>query len=135
MAKIDAKNNKQAEDELSYIFPESEKITIDKINLQVQLDKFKSAIIDSFSFDHFINLLITLSAVWIPLFTSNFNAILGISSLNMEAIYVGFAVLTTLFAVYRYVIKSIHFWFTNKYIASTNSEKMVQIILDKCNKK
>lgn len=72
MAQFETKNNKKLTEELSYVFPESEKITIDKANLQIQLDKFKSAVISTFSFDSFISLLITLSAVWIPLFTSDF---------------------------------------------------------------
>jgi hypothetical protein len=134
MVKIDVKNNKDLNEELSYRFPESERITIDKANLQIQLDKFKSAVLDTFSLDSFINLVVTVLAVWVPLFTSDFKSIIGISPINIKGAYVGFASLITVYVIYRYIIKPIDYLLT-KNIVSNNSEKMTQIILDKCNKK
>lgn len=134
MVKIDVKNNKDLNEELSYRFPESERITIDKANLQIQLDKFKSAVLDTFSLDSLINLVVTVLAVWVPLFTSDFKSIMGISSVNIKGAYVGFAFLITVYVIYRYIIKPINYWLTRN-IVSNESEKMTQIILDKCNKK
>lgn len=135
MARIDIKNNKNPEEEVSYNFPQSERITIDKANLQIQLDKFKVAIIDTFNFDSFINVLITISAVWIPLFTSDFKSVLGLSSTFVKSAYMGFSSAVTIYVIYKYIFKPINFFLFNKDNSSSNSEKMAQIILDKCNKK
>lgn len=134
MTKIDIKNSKDSREDLSYVFPESERITIDKANLQIQLDKFKSAVTDVFDFNSFISLFITVSAVWVPLFTSDFKSVLGLSFLSVKSIYTGFASLVTLYSIYQYVIKPVRFFFFKKNV-SADSEKMAQIILDKCNKK
>lgn len=135
MVKIDTKNNKSPGAGTSYLFPESEKITIDKANLQIQLDKFKSAVTRLFNFETFVSLLITLSAVWVPLFTADFKSILGLSSIMVKSIYTGFSSLVTLYAFYRYILKPVYFFFFEKNNVSNDPEEMAQIILDKCNKK
>lgn len=135
MGKIDTKDNKNLDKELSYTFPRSEQITIDKANLQIQLDKFKNAIIDTFSFDSFISILITISAVWVPLFTSEFKSVFGLSDIFVKSVYVGFSSIVTFYVVYKYIFKPINLYFFQEDNSSSNSEKMAQIILDKCNKK
>lgn len=135
MAKIDTKENKNSPENLSFEFPMSEKITIDKNSLQIQLSKFKEAVVDSFSLDSCIGFLMTLSAVWVPMFTSDFKSIFGYSASLVKGGYFGFAVLVTAYSIYRFAIKPLWFSFVSKINANQDPEKMAQIILDKCNKK
>jgi hypothetical protein len=137
MAKIDTKNNKsgQSSENLSFEYPASERITIDKINLQVQLSKFKNAVLDSFNLESLVNFLITLVAVWLPMFTSDFKSLFGYSSSSIKGAYFGFVALATLHCFYKFIIKPIYSHFSIAGLANQDPEKMAQIILDKCNKK
>lgn len=135
MGKIDTKVNKNQLENLSFEFPTSEKITIDRNSLHIQLSKFKEAITDSFSLDSFINFLITLSAVWVPMFTSDFKSVFGYSASLVKGGYLGFVILVTFYSISKFAIKPIWFSFFSKINATQDPEKMAQIILDKCNKK
>jgi hypothetical protein len=121
--------------DLSFEFPSSEKITIDKVNLSFQLMKFRNAVTDSISLDSIVNFLITLVAVWVPMFTSDFKTFLGYNPVLIKGAYVGFAIFATLYSFYRFAIKPLWFYGWNNSTASQDPEKMAQIILEKCDKK
>jgi hypothetical protein len=135
MARIDTKSNKNNNDDLSFEFPSSEKILIDKTSLSVELSRFKKAILDSFNEGSFLNLTITLFAVWLPLFTSDFKEILNFNPLMIKGGYVIFSAVVTFYFLYRFIWKPICLFFWGGKNINANPEKMAQIILDKCNKK
>jgi hypothetical protein len=138
MAKIDTKTNRNSRgssQDISFEYPISEKITIDKTNLHIQLDKFKKAVSDSFNLDSSFNFLVTLLAVWVPIFTSDFKTTLGYDPSSIKGGYFGFVVFVTFYLIYKFVCKPIWFLFLSNSKVSQDPEKMAQIILDKCNKK
>ncbi len=122
--------------DVKYEFPKSENISIQRSSLQIQLEKFKKAVAEAFSFDSIFSLLITLAAVWVPIFTSNFKNIFSVSSEVVLGAYISFAILISIYAFYRSIIASSISYFQNKHNKiSTDAEKMSKYILDQCNKK
>ena len=78
---------------LSYIFPSSEEIIIQKSDLQIQLDRFKERIKVSLSiFD-----VLAVLSLWTPLFTADFREFFGLQPPEIKVGYVVFAVLLTVF--------------------------------------
>lgn len=124
---IETNSKKKKGDEVfAYDFPKSEEITINKSDLQIQLDKYKSKIKSSFSiFD-----IITIISIWIPIITSDFKGFNIFSSEEIRAAYGMFALIITLYIT----ITKIKSWWSNKNI-SYKPEQMAKYILDQCNKK
>ena len=122
--------------DVKYEFPKSENISIQRSSLQIQLEKFKKAVEESFSADSFFSLLITLAAVWVPVFTSNFKDIYFVSSKIVLGAYIFFAIFVSIYTLYKNLIVSVIRYFKNKNNKiSTDSEKMSKYILEQCNKK
>jgi hypothetical protein len=118
--------------DVKYEFPKSENISIQRSSLQIQLEKFKKAVAESFSFDSIFSLLITLAAVWVPVFTSNFRKILTISSETILGAYILFSI----YVFYKNIVAPLISFFRNrKNKISSDAEKMSKYILEQCNKK
>ena len=115
---------------ISYIFPKSEEISIHKSDLQIQLESFKERVRASFSvFD-----LLAMVSLWLPLCNPGFGSILGLESAEVQAGYTVFASLITLFFLYSrskyFVLK---FW--KKERVSSDAGEMAKIILEQCQSK
>jgi hypothetical protein len=122
--------------DVRYEFPQSEKISIQRSSLQIQLEKFKKAVIDSFSFDSIISLLVTLAAVWVPVFTSTFRKIFTASSDIVLGVYVSLAMAISFYSVYKNLIApSLSYLKNRKNKISSDAEIMSKYILEQCNKK
>lgn len=136
MAKIETIKNNSSDDQLSFVYPLSEKITIDKNSLHIQLSKFKEAILDSFSVDSIVGLSITLSAVWLPFFTSDFKTIFSFNALTVQGFYLCFSFVVTIYFLFKFIFKPFYFnIISSSKEVDSNPEKMAKIILDKCSKK
>ena len=121
---------------IRYEFPKSENISIQRDFLQIQLEKFKKANLASFSTDVLFDLLITLLALWVPVFTSNFRGLFTVSSEVVQGAYVAFAMFASLYVIYRHILSPILFFFKNrKNKISADSEIMSSYILEQCSKK
>lgn len=117
----------KSEEGIVYEFPEAEKISIDKSNLQIQLNKFKEKIKSSPSiFD-----LLAIISLWSPIFSANFKSILGISPGSVEAAYIVFASIITITIIY---LRLKSFIISDKDV-DINPEKMAKKILEQCQKK
>jgi len=122
--------------DVKYEFPKSENISIWRSSLQIQLEKFKKAVAGSFSVDSIVSLLITLAAVWVPVFTSSFRKIFTISSDMVMGAYLFFAVVVSIYVLYKHILASLISFFMNKRNKiSSDAEKMSKYILEQCNKK
>ncbi len=112
---------------LSYVFPSSEEIVIQKSDLQIQLERFKERIKASFSlFD-----LLAILSLWTPLFTADFRRFFGIEASELKVGYAVFVILLTIFILWY---RAKYFIFTKDRV-SPDSEKMAQKILEQCQKK
>lgn len=116
--------------DVSYEFPKSEEIVIHKSDLQIQLERFKKRILATFSvFD-----LVAIMSLWAPVFSSDFKAILGIESQEIQVGYAVFAILITIFILWsrvKYFVVNLF----GKTKTSSDSEKMAENILIQCNSK
>lgn len=138
MARIDPNNNKNGKSpakNLSYSFPEAERITIDKASLQLQLDTFKKAIVGAFSLGFLTELLITAIALWLPLFTSDFKSIYGMSGLEFRAGYLFVCITISIYLLCRFLGKVFSSIGDKKNNRNADPEKMSKIILSMCSKK
>lgn len=121
--------NNNAEN-ISYVFPSSEEIIIQKSDLQIQLNRFKERVRSSFSIFDFLAIL----SLWTPLFTADFRGFFGLQAIEMKSGYVVFTTLTTTFIVWnrtKYFILQVF----KKDKVSPDSEKMAQKILEQCQSK
>lgn len=136
MAKIDTKTNKgNAKGDLIFEFPSSEKIIIDKTYLKGELAYFKKVVLNSFNERNVLNFAISIVAVWLPIFTSDFKKILNFDPLTIRGGYAVFSIIITIYFVFQFIWRPLSLLIWGEKNASPDSEKMAQIILDKCNKR
>ena len=115
---------------LEYEFPKSERITINKSDLQIQLERFKERIYSSFS----VYDLLAIVSLWSPVLGSEFKPILGLSSNELQVGYFVFASLITIFVLWsRAVFRFLNYF--KKDSVSVHPEKMVNKILEQCNQR
>jgi len=112
---------------VTYVFPKSEKIVIHRSDLQIQLEKFKEKTKAAFSaFD-----LLAIISLWSPLFGAEFKSIFGLEPKELRAGYVVFACLITLFILWSRIKYSIlDFW--KKESVSSDASEMAVKILEQC---
>lgn len=115
---------------LSYVFPASEEIVIQKSDLQIQLEKFKERIKASFSvFD-----VLAIVSLWAPTFSAEFKSISVFTSGEVRMGYIVFSIMMTAFILYsRTFYRFFNFWKKDK--VNDDSEKMAQKILEQCKSK
>jgi hypothetical protein len=118
-----------------FSFPKTEMLKIEKDALQIQLEKFKKAVLKSFSIDSVSFSMITLVALWVPVITSDFKGVLSVSSEMVSGIYITFAIIVSIFVICKNFFFPIGFYLKRKVSkVSPDSEKMAGYILEKCNK-
>jgi len=130
---IDKRYENMLDDEVenvSYVFPTSEEIVIQKSDLHIQLEKFKERISSSFS----IYDLLALLSVWVTLVSADFKSIFSISTDEVKAGYFVFVIIITLLIIYS---RSRYLFFNSKDkdTVSDSPEKMAVMILDQCKSK
>lgn len=115
---------------LEFEFPKSERIAIHKSDLQIQLERFKERIFSSFS----IYDLLAIVSLWSPIFSSDFRAVIGLTSNEMKVGYFVFASIITIFILWSRISFHIFNYFREDRV-SPNPEKMVDKILEQCNQR
>ncbi len=111
-----------------YEFPRGEDMFINKDNLQIKLGEFKDKIRSSFSvFD-----LLAIISLWAPAVSADFKATLGLGADSIKFGYIIFSILITITIFYSRVRAK--YFLMNKDV-SDDPQKMVQKILEQCQKK
>jgi len=121
----------QDAENISYVFPKSEKIIILRSELQIQLEKFKRAVISSFSVFDFLAII----SLWSPIFANAFAPLLSMSANEVRAGYVVLAIILTIIILWNKAVFNVTRVFSKNKNVSNDSEKMSYTILEQCQAK
>jgi len=121
----------QDAENISYVFPKSEKIIIPRSELQIQLDNFKKAVISSFSIFDFLAVV----SLWSPVFANAFAPLFSMSANEVRAGYIVLATVLTIVILWNKAMFNITGVFRKNKKVSSDSEEMSYTILEQCQPK